>query len=187
MAIKHILELREALYSDLKESAELLHEFEAIASTKVLSPQKLSEVQDMIEPIKANYQSISYFIFNMHESMDKLYSYLDNLKKDYLDLSDSYKEIKHEVELGSMTIEQLDSIAELYRLHKDAYGKNIWFLWVLNRPKRNNLKRYDTYVNQNYKLFMQANGWNTISIQKENHKQIEKLKGEIKCLKSLDC
>lgn len=187
MAIKHVLELREALYSDLKESAELLHEFEAIASNKVLSPQKLSEVQDIIEPIKANYQSISYFIFNMHESMNKLYSYLDSLKQDYLDLSDSYKEIKQEVELGNMTKEQLASIAELFRLHKDTYSKNMWFLWVLNRPKRNNLNKTTTYINQNYKLSMQTNGWNTISIQRENRKQIEKLKGEIKCLKSLDC
>lgn len=56
---------------DYHELIETLHEMEEEASKGLLSPEKLQQMKDYIEPIKINWQRISYIMYLLNKPQKK--------------------------------------------------------------------------------------------------------------------
>lgn len=56
---------------DYHELIETLHEIEEEASKGLLSPEKLQQMKDYIEPIKINWQRISYIMYLLNKPQKK--------------------------------------------------------------------------------------------------------------------
>lgn len=57
---------------DYHELIETLHEMEEEASKGLLSPEKLQQMKDYIEPIKINWQRISYIMYLLNKPQKKM-------------------------------------------------------------------------------------------------------------------
>ena len=133
MAIRDVLEIRDELYKDLQEANDVVHQFERIATSKVLSPDAIKEAEDIIEIVKSNYQSISYFIFLMHEDINAPEKYMNSLKDIAIDFYDSCAELNWK---DDSVTDMRRNMYHSYCLYKENYQKNSYFLFMLYGPKR---------------------------------------------------
>lgn len=178
MAIRDVLEIRDELYKDLKDANDVVHQFEHIATSKVLSPDAIKEAEDIIEIVKSNYQSISYFIFLMHEDINAPERYMNSLKDLATDFYDSWREL---------TLTDDDSVSAMknnmlhsYYLYKENYQKNSYFLYMLYGPKRKN--KWNKYIKQlpHHKRNNDFDMWNIFTMHRQNQKAINDLRLKVK-------
>lgn len=73
MSRKHVDDYFNQLYSDYLEMIEALKDMEEECKNGIVSPDRVEQLKNMLEPIKINYERISYIIFllNMPNKKEK--------------------------------------------------------------------------------------------------------------------
>lgn len=76
MSVKHVKEYYNQVCSDYSELLENLRDMEEELQNNLVSPDRVEQLKRMIEPIKQNYERISYIIFlldmpNRKEKQDR--------------------------------------------------------------------------------------------------------------------
>lgn len=178
MATRDVLEIRDELYKDLQEANDVVHQFESVAVKNVLSPDAIKEAEDIIEIVKSNYQSISYFIFLMHENINAPEKYMNSLKDLATDFYDSWSELK---EMNDNSVAgMMSNMYQSYSLYKENYQKNSYFLYLLYGPKRK--KNWTKYITQlpHFKRNNDFGVWNIFAIHRQNCRAINELRLKVK-------
>ena len=105
MAKKDVDKYFDQICKDYHELIETLHDMEEEASKGLLDPDKLIQMKSYIEPIKINYQRISYIMYLLNKpvkkSKEKKYQ---NQSKKYIYSNSTLKDVHEE---NAMVINQI--------------------------------------------------------------------------------
>jgi len=67
MSRRDVEEYYNLITNDYKEMVNTLKEMEELAAQDIVNPDKVDEVRRMVEPLKNNYQRISYIMFLLNQ------------------------------------------------------------------------------------------------------------------------
>lgn len=67
MAVKHVKEYYETMCKQYHELNEELREFEELCDKELVSPERLENMKAIVEPLKNNYQTLSYIMFLLNK------------------------------------------------------------------------------------------------------------------------
>lgn len=83
MSVKHIKEYYEKVCADYHEIIETLHELEEEAQKNIVPPEMVDNLQNLIKPMKDNYERWSYmmFLLNMPDKKEKKKKYERQFRK----------------------------------------------------------------------------------------------------------
>ena len=94
MAVKHIKDYYLKVTNDYKEMLNELKEFEIDFQNKLVTPENLDRLKKIIEPIKNNFQILSYIIYLLNKPQrndrNKQLKYEKQHKKDTQSIEDKY-------------------------------------------------------------------------------------------------
>ena len=97
MAVKHVQDYFNQICNDYHELLDTLHDMEEEYNRKLVSPETLENLKKQIQPIKNNYETISYimYLLNMPAKKGKKKRYEGQNKK-LLSHSKSLQEVRKE-------------------------------------------------------------------------------------------
>ena len=83
MSVKHVREYYEKVCADYHEIIETLHELEEEAQKNIVPPERVENLQNIVKPMKDNYERWSYmmFLLNMPNKKEKKKKYEKQFKK----------------------------------------------------------------------------------------------------------
>lgn len=116
MAKKHFDAYYNEICNQFIESRNILKQFEQVAMEGIVPPERLEEMKKNIEPIKANYQMLSYiaFLLNKPNKETKVKRYEKQNQK-------LIKSVEHKYTLDAMIEENSEAIEEM---NKNLGGKD---------------------------------------------------------------
>ena len=71
MSVKHIKEYYNSVCNDYHELVETLHELEEEASKNLVPPERVENLNKLVEPMKKNYETWSYVIYLLNQPNKK--------------------------------------------------------------------------------------------------------------------
>ena len=67
MSVKDVRKYYDEVADQYMELRDNLKEFSELVSNNLYSPEKLKEIEDMVQPIKRNYEVLSYVMFLLNK------------------------------------------------------------------------------------------------------------------------
>lgn len=83
MSVKDVREYYDSVVADYSEMLETLKEMEELAAQDVVNPDKVEDLRKTVEPLKLNYQTLSWVIFLLDKPVkkSKQQKYTNSMKK----------------------------------------------------------------------------------------------------------
>ena len=69
--VKDVAEYYKKVTKDYENMKEELRDMEQLCKEKVVAPEQLEQMKLMVEPIKLNYETLSYFMFLLNKPCKK--------------------------------------------------------------------------------------------------------------------
>ena len=111
MSVKHIKEYYQQVCDQCNEMIQNLKDLEEYAQTNILEPEKIDKYKEVLQPIKDNYQTLSYIIFllNQPNKKEKQKKYNQQYKNRLAQIpKENTKEGK--LDIGNKTLIELKTI-----------------------------------------------------------------------------
>ena len=89
MSVKHVKEYYDTMCSQYHELCDGLREFEELCDNNIISPERLENMKKMVEPLRNNYQTLSYimYLLNMPNRKERQKKY-EKMHKKFLGMID---------------------------------------------------------------------------------------------------
>lgn len=144
MSLKHVMKDYNKISSAYHQSLDALHYMEGVCSEQMIDPEKISQLNQVIVPIKEAFETWSYFFNIINHSFNHIRDQYQQVSTSYEDAMENLADIKQCYSTQSVTAEQvcaMEMIAE--PLEKSFY---LWsyFMYRLNLPnKKSKQRKYD--------------------------------------------
>ena len=106
MSVKHVLDYYNQVGDDYLEMRENLKDMEEALANKLVTPEQVEQIQQMLQPLMVNYQTLSYIVYLLKLPRKEVKKERDvKLKKRLLELAGNrtqenvLKEDKETIEL----------------------------------------------------------------------------------------
>lgn len=115
MAVKHVVDYYNQVSKDYLDMKSGLQDMEQLYADKMVSPEMVEQMRQMIQPIKSNYETLSYYMFllNMpNKDSKKKYPRYESQNKKLLRHCKSKGAVLEE---NQQTLQQLRSTKEEWK------------------------------------------------------------------------
>ena len=175
MSLKDIKEYYDKVYFDYKECLDCFSEFTLKAQETIISPEEYEEKRKSIEPVERNYETISYFMFHLGRSREKLKEYYEKTKKVNDEVQRDFRDLLYYHEHGTVDQETVDGRREIAESYQNKYEEISWLMWLLYLPIKQSTK--EKYIKSKEKKMSKIGMKNHYDNKlKENKDCIDKLK-----------